>query len=71
MRGVRCLQCGGNEAMATPYWSGNSLHGPAPPFNPLLCLPVQVITLSFTTIIGIMIGTFFVVLKMGAIRMND
>jgi len=30
----------------------------------------QVIVLSFTTVIGIMIATFFLVLKTGAIRLN-
>jgi len=30
-----------------------------------------VIVLSFTTIISLMLGTFYVVLKSGAIRFND
>ncbi len=32
---------------------------------------VQVIVLSFTTIIALMIGTFFVVLKAGGVHFNE
>jgi hypothetical protein len=32
---------------------------------------VQVIVASFTTIIGIMIGTFMVVLNVGAVHFNE
>jgi hypothetical protein len=38
----------------------------------LLCLaPTQVIALSFTLIISLMLGTFLVVLRSGAIRFNE
>ena len=33
--------------------------------------PAQVIALSFTLIISLMLGTFFVVLRSGAIRFNE
>lgn len=60
-------------------------HVPLAPSSPARPLPLQdtapwwskitltqvVIVLSFTTIIGIMIGTFFFVLSTGAIRFND
>jgi hypothetical protein len=36
-----------------------------------ITLTQVVIVLSFTTIILLMIGTFFVVLKMGAVRFNE
>ena len=32
---------------------------------------MQVIVISFTLIIGLMLGTFAVVLKVGAVRFND
>lgn len=35
------------------------------------CVAPQVIVLSFTTIIGLMIGTFFVVLKAGGVHFNE
>ena len=35
------------------------------------CAGMQVIVLSFTTIIGLMIGTFFVVLKAGGVHFNE
>lgn len=35
------------------------------------CVGAQVIILSFTTIIGLMIGTFFVVLKAGGVHFNE
>jgi hypothetical protein len=42
----------------TPWWTK-------------ITLTQVVIVLSFTTIIGLMIATFFVVLNMGAIRLNE
>ncbi len=40
-------------------------------FHPLSCVTSQLIAGSFTLIISLMIATFFVVYKMGAISLNE
>jgi hypothetical protein len=64
-RGRGHLACRHAGAGASPGQAPDPpTHSASPP-----CPPLQVLFLSFSTIIGIMIGTFFIVVNTGAVRL--